>query len=67
MIVSQVSDAGMTVDEELTLAFAVAYPIKAYVDRFQSFLLDGVVGEAVGGGFVNLDWCGRMWVTQFEE
>ena len=55
VIVAQVSDAGLPVDEELTLAFAVAYPIKAHVDRFRSFLFDGVVGEAVGGGVVYSD------------
>ena len=55
VIVAQVSDAGLPVDEELTLACMVAYPIKAHVGRFQSFLLDGVVGEAVGGGVVDLD------------
>ena len=64
VIVSQVSDAGLLVDKELTLACAVAYPIKAHVDRFPSFLFDGVVGEAVSGGVVYLDWCGRMWVPQ---
>ena len=67
VIVAQVSDAGLPVDEELTLACAVAYPIKAHVDRFRSFLLDGVVGEAVGGGVVDLDWRGRLWVPQFAE
>ena len=67
VIVAQVSDAGLPVDEELTLAYAVAYLIKAHVDRFQSFLLDGVVGEAVGGGVVNLDWSGGLWVPQFAE
>ena len=65
MIVAQVSDAGLPVDEELTLACAVAYTTKAHVDRFRSFLIDGVVGEAVGGGVVNLDWRGRLWVPQF--
>ena len=34
VIVAQVSNAGLPVDEELTLACAVAYPIKAHVDRF---------------------------------
>ena len=67
VIVSEVSDAGMPVDVELTLACVVTYPIKAHADRFQPFLLDGVVGEAVGGGFVDLDWCGRLWVPQFAE
>ena len=63
VIVSQVSDAVMPVDEELTLACAVAYPIKVHVDRFRSFLLDGVFGKAVGGGVVYLDWRGRLWVA----
>ena len=58
MVVSQVSYAGLPVDEELTLACAIEYPIKAHVDRFQSFLFDGVVGEAG----VYLYWSGRLWV-----
>ena len=62
LIVAQFSDAGLPLDEELTLDCVVAYPIKAHVDRFRSFLLDGVVGEAVGGRVVYLDWSGRMWV-----
>ena len=60
VIVAQVSDAGLPVDEELPLACAVADPIKAHVDRFQSFLLDGVVGEAVGGGVFDLDWSVKL-------
>ena len=67
VIVAQVCDAGLPVDEELNLAGAVAYPIKVHVDRFRSFFLDGVVGEAVGGGVVDLDWRGRLWVPQFAE
>ena len=67
VIVAQVSDSGLPVDEELTLARAVAYPIKPHIDRFQSFVLDGVVSEAVSGGVVDLDWSGRLWVTQFAE
>ena len=63
VIVSQVSDAGLPVDEELTLACAVVYPIKAHVNRFQSFRFDGVVGKAVGGRVVYLDCSGRLWVT----
>ena len=67
VIVAQVSDAGLPVDEELTLAFVVAYPIKAPVNCFRSFFLDGVVGEAVGDGVVNLDWLGKLWVIQFAK
>ena len=61
-VVAQVSDSWLPVDEELTLACAISYPIQAHVDCFRSFLFDGVVGEAVGGRVVELDWSGRMWV-----
>ena len=67
VIVAQVIDARLPVDEEMNLTCAVAYPIKSHVDRFQSFLLDGVVGEAVGGGVVDLDCSGRLWLPQFAE
>ena len=67
MIVAQVCDAGLPVDEELTLSCMVVDPIKAHVDRFLSFFLDGVVGKAVGSEVVYLDWCGRLWVPQFTE
>ena len=63
VVVTQVSDAQLPVDEDLTLACAIVYPIKAHVDLFRSFLFDGVVGEAVGVRVVDLDWSGRLWVT----
>ena len=62
-VVAKVSDARLSVDEELTLACAIAYPIKSHVNRFRSFLFGGVVGEAVGGRVVDLGWSGRLWVT----
>ena len=52
VIVAHVSDAGLPVDEELTLACVVAYPIKAHVNRFRSFLFDSVVCESSGGRVV---------------
>ena len=63
VVVVKVGDTRLPVDEELALACAIAYPIKAHVDRFRYFLFDGVVGEAVGGRVVDLDWSGRLWVT----
>ena len=63
VVVTQVSDARLPVDEELNLASEIAYPIKSHVDFFRSFLLDDVVGEAVGGRVVELDWSDRLWVT----
>ena len=63
VLVAKVGDARMPVDEELALACAIAYPIKEHVNRFRSFLIDGVVGKAVGGRVVDLDWSGTLWVT----
>ena len=63
MVVAKVGDTRLPVDEELALACEIAYPIKAHVDRFWSFLLDGVVGEAVSGRVVDLDWSGRLRVA----
>ena len=62
VVVAKVSDARLPVDEELTLACAITYPIKTHVDRFRSFLFDGVVGEAVCGRVVDWYWSGRLWV-----
>ena len=67
VIVDQVSDAGLPVDEELTLGCVIAYPKEAHVNRFQSFLFNGVIGEAVGGRVVYLDWSGRTWVPEFAD
>ena len=63
VVVAKVGDARLPVDEELALPCVIAYPIKAHVIRFRYFLLDGVVGKAVGGGVFDLDWSGRLWVT----
>ena len=63
VLITKVGDTRMPVDEELALACVIAYPIKAHVNRFQSFLLDGVVGKAIGSGVVDLDGSGRLWVT----
>ena len=63
VIVAQVSDAGLPVDEEPTLACSFAYPIKAHVDRFRSFMFDSVVGKAVDVRVFYLDWSGRLWVA----
>ena len=63
VVVAKVSDAWLPVDEELTLACAITYPMKLHVDFFQLFLFDGVISKAVGGRVVHLDWSGRLWVS----
>ena len=60
VVFAKVGDTRLSVDEELSLACAIAYPIKVHVNLFRSFLFDGVVGEAVSGRVVNLDWSGRL-------
>ena len=62
VVVAKVGDDRLPVDEELAMACEILYTIKVHVNHPQSFLLDGVVGEAVGGGVVNLDCSGRLWV-----
>ena len=63
VLVTKVSDPGLTVDEELALACAIAYPIKVHVNHFRSFLLYVVIRKAVGSGVVDLDWSRSLWVT----
>ena len=63
VVVAKVGDTWLTVDEELSLACAIAYPIKAHVNLFWLFMLDGVAGKAVGGRVVDLDLSGRLLVT----
>ena len=62
VVVAKVSDTRLPVDEELALDCAITYPINAYVNLFWSFFIGGVVGEAVGGRIVYLDWSGRLCV-----
>ena len=63
LVVTKVGDTWLPVYYELALACTIADTVKAHVDRFQPFLLDGVIGKAVGDGVVDLDWSGRMWVN----
>ena len=60
VVIAKVNDAQLPVDEEMTLDYAIMYPIKTYIDRFRSFLFDGVVGEAVDGRVIDLDWIVRL-------
>ena len=63
VVVTKVGDTWLPVDKELALACMVADPVKAHVNRFRSFLIDGAVGKSVNGGVVDLDWSGRLQVT----
>ena len=56
VIVAQVSDSGLPVDEKLILACAVAYQIKAHVNRFDRFCL--MVSLAKPSAVELLTWIG---------
>jgi hypothetical protein len=53
------------VNLKLALADTIADPVEAHVDRFGSFLLDGVSGNATGSVVVGGHWCCRLWVPHF--
>jgi hypothetical protein len=66
-IVSTIGRAGFPKYVELFLADAIADPIKAHVDGLGVFLLDGILGQASGGGVVGLEWRGWLFVSEFLE
>ena len=63
-IVGPISVAGPPKDMEITLARAVADPVKAHVNCFGAALFDGVIDNATGSIVVSLEWGGRLRVAQ---
>ena len=63
VVVTKVGDTRLPVDKELALACTISDPVKAHVNRFRPFLIDGVFGKAVGGGVVDLDCSGSLLVN----
>ena len=66
-VIGLVENAFAPVNDKLTLACTVADPVKAHVDGFGSFLLDGVVGDARGSCVVGGHRSGRLLVSEFFE
>ena len=66
-VIGLVENAFAPVNDKLTLACTVADPVKAHVDGFGSFLLDGVVGDARGSRVVGGHRSGRLLVSEFFE
>ena len=50
-------------DAKLMLAYAVAYPVEAHVQRLRHLKVDAVVGQAYGDLVVAENWCGRLGVA----
>jgi hypothetical protein len=53
------------VDFKLVLFDSILDPVETHVHRFGFALSDLFVGETMGGGVVNLGWCGRLRIAHF--
>ena len=66
-IVGVVITATFPMNQELTLTYAIAYPVKAHINSFGTALLVSVIGDARGSVVVSLDWSRWLWVTEFDK
>ena len=66
-IVTEVSAAGLPINEKLTLPVAVLDPIEAHIDGFGYFLLYGAVCETFHGRVVDVDCSWWLRVPEFLE
>ena len=66
-IVTEVSAAGFSINEKLTLTGAVMDPIEVYIDGFGSFLLYGAICETFRGRVVDADCSWWLFVPKFLE
>ena len=66
-VVGLVEAAFLPIDVKLSLANAVADPIKAHVNCLGSLLFDGVIGNACGSAIVHLDGHWGLQMVQFNE
>ena len=66
-IISQVGGSFSPVDDEISLAGAVAHPIKSHDDGLGASLLNIFVGDAAGALIVCLVWSRRLRVACFFE
>ena len=64
-IIGTVSGTLSPENSELTLSYAVTYPIKSHVDCLGSFLFDRISGDAACGVVVSDNWGCRLWMTKF--
>ena len=64
-VIGLVGWAGAPVDMELALFDTILYPVKAHVHGFGFALAETVVGEVIGGGIVDLDWCSGLFMSHF--
>jgi hypothetical protein len=66
-VISAVGRAAFSIDNELSLANAVADPIETHIHRLGSFLLDAIVGYSRGGRIVGHDRCRWLGMAEFVQ
>jgi hypothetical protein len=54
-------------NDKLTLSNAVSYPMKAHIDGFGAFLLDGVRGDADSAGIFAHEYGGRLRMPEVSK
>ena len=64
-IIGPVGMAGLPENMELTLAFAIAEPVKAHVHSLGAFLFDCIIDDPAGSVIVSLQGCGGLRMAQF--
>ena len=66
-IISQVGELFLPVDDERSLAGAVAHPVKPHVDGLEASLLHIVFVDATVALIICLDWSRQLWVDHFSR
>jgi hypothetical protein len=64
-IIVFVEEAAFPIDMELTLADAVANPVKAHINGFRTFLFDSIIGDSSCGAVVGHNGSGRLGMSKF--
>ncbi len=64
-VVGIVHGAGAPIKLELFLRAAISQPMKAHIHGFGTFWLHPFVDDAFGGGIVDLNGGGRLFVSHF--
>ncbi len=54
-------------NDELTLSNAVSYPMKAHIDGFGTFVLDGVRGDADSTGIIAHEYGRRLMMSEVSK
>ena len=63
--ISEILMSRMIPDFEDLLCFVTQQPKISHVHRPRTLSLDGIINNTHGGGIIDVDGCGRLWVAHF--